>query len=192
VAFDWTGCWRVDATIPGGGVYDGRIEIAPYGHGFRLVWKISDGDYFGVGLATPAGLYVSCGPKIAGLSVLVFGREERGRLLTVNDGGGAQGLAIDAKVESDDRVTLSGGGLVSARIISNGESKLAEIKARDGAHQGLAVWGSQSAALAWGAPLERLVILFYETPAAPDGPVNGVWALGRHRDLGVERLVRVR
>jgi hypothetical protein len=199
VTFDWNGRWSVEATVPGGGAYAGAIDIAPFGGGLALGWTIEetganpgDGRYFGVGIAAPEGLFVSCGPIIQGLSLILFDEKGSGLWLGADSDGAAVSAEIRARSDGEAAWYLSGSGVRRVALTPNGESFLAAIETGAGPREGLGWRCANRVAIAWGAPIERLVILFYPVPASLDGPVEARWALGRQPRLGSESLLRLR
>ncbi|MFN3959557.1 MAG: hypothetical protein ACK4NP_06550 [Parvularculaceae bacterium] len=107
---------------------------------------------------------------------------------------GIDGAAIVSRLETsalvDGRVAIDGGDLTSVRIEANGEALLAAIETDAGIVDGLAWRTRERLAVAFDAPRDRLVTLFYPTPVLQGGPIEGRWALGRYRILAAERLTR--
>ncbi|MBY0421046.1 MAG: hypothetical protein K2Q06_02000, partial [Parvularculaceae bacterium] len=104
MSFDWTGRWDVEASVPGGGAYAGFIDFAPFGPGFRLTWTIDGGvgRYEGIGLSAGGRLFVSCGPALEGLGlVLVAGGE--GRALVADAAGRPEAAAFRAESVASGR-----------------------------------------------------------------------------------------
>ncbi|NWG71308.1 MAG: hypothetical protein HXY23_06840 [Parvularculaceae bacterium] len=184
---DWSGKWRVEASIPGGGRYEGTLAIESAGEDCRLTWDISDGTYFGVGAARPEGLFASCAPDLDQCRLLVLdlaGRE--GRLLDRS----LRPKAIAARPDGPSAFVLSGAGLSRLKLHPNGSALFAEIAAGDQRLEGLGWRTARSVAAAWGGELDRHVILFYEM-AASGREATAKWALGRIPALADERLRRI-
>ena len=192
MTFDWRGRWAVEATEPGGGGYRGEIAIAPFAEGWRLRWAIDGGvgTYFGVGLAAAEGLYVACGPTFDGLSVILVAGPVASCLSAAGD---AAVLWRCAATRDDETWRFEHAPLRDAVVRRNGEAHLASVVRAEGDRvAGLAWPTAAGVAIASGAPLERLVILFYPTPVDSAGPVDARWALGSRPRLGTERLSRLR
>lgn len=184
---DWSGKWRVEASIPGGGRYEGTIAIEGAGDDYRLAWDISEGTYFGVGVARPEGLFVSCAPDIEQCRLLVLDRAGgEGCLLD----GSLQPRAVGVRPDGPSAFVLSGAGLSRLKLHPNGSALFAEIAAGDQRLEGLGWRTARSVAAAWGGDLDRHVILFYEMTAS-GREATAKWALGRNPALADERLRRI-
>jgi hypothetical protein len=63
------GEWEVEATVPGGGSYTGRVVGRSVGDAIELEWDTTAGRYVGLGLEVRGAWYVACGEDWAGLGL---------------------------------------------------------------------------------------------------------------------------
>ncbi len=182
------GDWQVHATVPGGGTYDGTLAIARRGEAFELTWRISAGDYVGIGLEHDGAWYVACGERFHGLG------------LAISDG--ARELRwIDAADWRVRHATISAAGTNPVHWQVWGDAPFHDFAIRnrgrvhevafDGTapRQGLAWPAGAGWALAWYPELAQTVVLRYRRGASDD-ELLAEWALGGHAEPAQERLVR--
>ena len=79
---DLTGDWTVQATVPGGGEYTGRISARHAGDAVTLEWDITAGRYVGIGLPLGDHWYVACGDTWEGLGLALIAADGTARWTT--------------------------------------------------------------------------------------------------------------
>ena len=182
------GDWQVHATVPGGGTYDGTIAVARRGDAFELAWRISAGDYVGIGLEHEGAWYVACGERFHGLG------------LAISDAAGTL-LWIDALDRRLRRATITPvtEEPMRGRVWGDAPFHGFVVQPRGGVHEadfehascgrGLAWPAGTGWALAWYPDFAQTVILRYARGRDDDALV-GEWALGGHTEPARERLSR--
>jgi len=66
------GDWEVEATVPGGGTYSGRVVGRAVGATVVLEWEVTAGHYVGLGLPMGGAWYVACGADWEGLGLALL------------------------------------------------------------------------------------------------------------------------
>jgi hypothetical protein len=181
------GDWEVEATVPGGGTYTGRLVGRAVGNTVELEWEISAGRYLGIGLEAGGAWHVACGEDTAGLGLVLL--DERGkvrwspaptrglvaatRLAALGPGRWAAGIGTDPAFPFH-AIVLTGEGDAREAALEGGPQP-----------RGLALSWGRWHALAWYPSFDQLAVLRY-TPEP--GGWRAVWALGGRSGLASERL----
>ncbi|MBP1632309.1 MAG: hypothetical protein H6Q11_597 [Acidobacteria bacterium] len=69
------GDWEVEATVPGGGSYTGRVTVRPVGGVVEVEWDTTAGRYVGLGLPEVGAWFVACGEDREGLGLALVRAE---------------------------------------------------------------------------------------------------------------------
>ena len=183
------GDWEVEATVPGGGTYTGRVIARLAGDAVELEWDITAGRYVGLGLAAAGAWYVACGEDWAGLGLALLGaggtarwapapgRGEIGVTTLVPAGAGRwEAGPTTAAAVPFAAVSLGRGGYLLEAELTGGP-----------AGRGLALPFPGGHAVAWYPRFDQTVILRYAAGREP-GTLEAVWGLGGHRGLAAETL----
>jgi hypothetical protein len=183
------GEWEVDATVPGGGNYTGRVVVRPVGDTVTLEWDTTAGRYVGLGLAVEGAWYVASGEDWAGLGlalIRVDGRTQWSPAPALGD------VSATALVPRGARHWEAGADTAPEFpfdfVSLNGSRYLREAELRGGpAARGLALPFPGGYALAWHPRFGQTAILRYNAGREP-GTLEAAWGLGGHRGLAAETL----
>jgi len=183
------GDWEVEATVPGGGSYTGRVTARRRGAVVELEWDITAGRYVGVGLEAAGAWYVACGEAWEGLGLALVRVDGTVRWSPAPERGEVATTTLEPCGERHWKagpVTAPDFPFVS--IALDGPSHLYEAELRGGpVARGLALPFAGGHALAWYPRLDQTVILRY-TPGREPGTLEAVWGLGGHQQLAAETL----
>ncbi len=187
------GEWEVEATVPGGGSYTGRVFGRPVGDTVELEWDITSGRYVGLGLEVRGAWYVACGEDWAGLGLALVRVDGTVRWCPAPETGevGASRL-VPSGVRHWEAGPGTAPGFPFSAVSLTGSRYLREAELRGGpAGRGLALPFPGGHAVAWYPRFEQTVILRYAA-GREEGTLEAVWGLGGHRALAAETLRPVR
>lgn len=183
------GDWEVEATVPGGGAYSGRVTARRAGATVELEWDITAGRYVGVGLEEGGHWYVACGADWEGLGLALLGEDGQVRWTPAPGRGtvGTTGLHREgAAAWKAGPATSAGLPFTGVSLVGRGE--LVEAVLTGGPiGRGLALPYGGGHALAWYPRFDQTVILRYTEGREP-GTLEAVWGLGGHPGLAAETL----
>jgi hypothetical protein len=183
------GEWEVEATVPGGGSYSGRVVGRAAGRAVELEWDITAGHYVGVGLEVAGAWYVACGEDWEGLGLALVRVDGSARWSPAPGPGevGATALA-PIGVRHWDAGPGTAPDFPFASVILGGARYLREATLRGGpADRGLALPFPGGHAVAWYRRFDQTAILRY-APGRVPGTLEAAWGLGGHADLAAETL----
>lgn len=183
------GEWEVEATVPGGGNYSGRVIGRPAGDTVELEWDISSGRYVGVGLEVQGAWYVACGENWEGLGLALIRVDGGVRWSPAPEAGevGATSL-VPSGARHWEAGPKTAPGFPFGAVSLAGTRYLREAALRGGpVERGLALPFPGGHALAWYPRFDQTVILRY-APGREEGTLEAVWGLGGHRSLAAETL----
>lgn len=183
------GDWEVEATVPGGGAYTGRVTARLAGDTVEMEWDITAGRYVGLGLARAGAWYVACGEDWAGLGLALLGADGTARWAP-GPGRGEVGITtlIPAGTGRWEAGPATAADFPFAAVSLGRGGYLLEAELTGGpAGRGLALPFPGGHALAWYPRLDQTVILRYAAGREP-GTLEAVWGLGGHRGLAAETL----
>ena len=183
------GDWEVEATVPGGGTYTGRVVGRPAGDAVELEWDTTAGRYVGLGLEVRGAWYVACGEDWEGLGLALVHVDGAVRWCPA---AGPGEVGATALVPSGVRRWQAGPDTAPdfpfTFVSLAGTRYLREAELRGGsAGRGLALPFPGGHALAWYPRFDQTVILRY-APGREPGTLEAVWGLGGHRSLAAETL----
>lgn len=187
------GEWEVEATVPGGGSYTGRVFGRPVGDTVELEWDITSGRYVGLGLEVRGAWYVACGADWAGLGLALVRVDGTVRWCPAPETGE---VGVSRLVPSGVRRWEAGPGTAPgfpfSAVSLAGSRYLREAELLGGpAGRGLALPFPGGHAVAWYPRFDQTVILRYAA-GREEGTLEAVWGLGGHRTLAAETLRPVR
>lgn len=187
------GDWRVEATVPGGGTYTGTVTARPAGDTVELIWDITAGRYFGIGLPEEGAWYVACGEDGDGLGLALVGRDDR---LRWSPAPGRGMVALSSLVPAPAPPGTHGwkagpagaAGFPFTGLVLGGRGEVVEAVLEGGpVARGLALPTTAGWAVAWYPRFDQTVILRY-LPGREPGTWVALWALGGQPEPAVELL----
>lgn len=183
------GEWEVEATVPGGGAYFGRVTGRAVGGTVELEWDTTAGRYVGVGLEAAGAWYVACGEDWEGLGLALVRVDGSVRWCPASGPGevGTTALApLGVRHWQAGPDTAPGFPFDSVSL--GGTRYLREASLRGGpAERGLALPFPGGHAVAWHPRFDQTAILRYAAGRVP-GTLEAAWGLGGHTDLAAETL----
>ena len=183
------GEWEVEATVPGGGTYSGRLVARPVGDTVAVEWDTPAGRYVGVGLAVQQAWYVASGEDWTGLGlalIRVDGSVWWSPAPALGD------VSTTMLVPRGARHWEAGSGTAPEFPFDfvglAGSRYLREAELRGGsAARGLALPFPGGHAVAWSARFDQTAILRYTAGREP-GTLEAAWGLGGRAGLAAETL----
>jgi len=202
------GEWNVEsALLPNGNfAYNGLINFSKSDDLFTLRWRISAGEYIGIGLVHDSHLYVSCGKHPKGMGIALFTREadhsikvqwntpEMEQLL----GAGEFTSPWKGDFEGQHQLKLQGRneslmGNWSLSIHKIGDVYEVSWKKDDGTMlSGLGFITNSGFVTGWYPEIPQLAFMDYQMDHNDLDRMTAVWALGGYSKLGTEVLSRNR
>ena len=183
------GDWEVEATVPGGGSYTGRVTARPVGAVVEVEWDTTAGRYLGLGLPVAGAWFVACGVDREGLGLALVRADGTARWVPTADRGevGETQLAPTG-VRRWEAGATTAPGFPFDTVALAGTRYLLEAQMSGGpAGRGLALPFPGGQAVAWYPHFGQLAILRYGAGREP-GTLEAVWGLGGHRSLAAETL----
>lgn len=183
------GDWEVEATVPGGGCYTGRVAARPVGAVVEVEWDITAGRYVGLGLAVGEAWYVACGEDWQGLGLALLRVDGRVRWSPAPERGLATATTLTpVGAEHWKAGPATAPGFPFASIVLGGSPYLRQAELQGGpVARGLALPFPGGHALAWYPRFDQTVILRY-APGRDPGTLEAVWGLGGYEALAAETL----
>jgi len=183
------GDWEVEATVPGGGSYTGRVTVRPVGGVVEVEWDTTAGRYVGLGLPEVGAWFVACGEDREGLGLALVRAEGTVRWVpTAERGEVGETQLAPTGVRRWEAGATTAPGFPFDTVALAGTRYLLEAQLGGGpAGRGLALPFPGGQAVAWHPHFDQLTILRYGAGREP-GTLEAVWGLGGHRSLAAETL----
>lgn len=187
------GKWSVQATVPGGGTYEGIVEVSPAGETLEFAWDTSAGSYVGIGLAEGEAWYVACGEDADRLGLALVTWAGRLRWSPATDPGTVGTGTLAPAFAGRDAPAWTVGpdstaGLPFASVVLAGDGEVREAALTGGrVERGLALATPAGWAIAWYPRFDQTVILRYR-PGRRRVGWEAVWALGGRPGTATELL----